>query len=51
MKRMLVRALIGVVVVLAVGVALFLGNGRVIRGLTDQGWRLFDAAATWAASE
>ena len=30
-------------------VGLFLGNGRVIRALTDQGWRLFDAAALWCA--
>jgi hypothetical protein len=29
-------------------VGLFLGNGRVIRALTDAGWRLFDAAATWS---
>jgi hypothetical protein len=31
-------------------VCLFLGNGRVVRALTDQGWRLFDAAALWSAS-
>jgi hypothetical protein len=31
-------------------VGLFLGNGRVIRLLTEQGWRLFDAAALWCAS-
>jgi hypothetical protein len=30
-------------------VGLFLGNGRVIRALTEQGWRLFDAAALWCA--
>jgi hypothetical protein len=30
-------------------VGLFLGNGRVIRALTEQGWRLFDAAVAWAA--
>jgi hypothetical protein len=30
-------------------VGLFLGNGRVIRALNDQGWRLFDAAALWSA--
>ena len=30
-------------------VGLFLGNGRVIRGLTAEGWRLFDAAVLWAA--
>jgi hypothetical protein len=29
-------------------VALFFGNGRVIRALTEQGWKLFDAAALWA---
>jgi hypothetical protein len=29
-------------------VGLFLGNGRVIRALTEQGWRLFEAAALWA---
>jgi hypothetical protein len=32
-------------------VGMFLGNGKVIRALNDQGWRLFDAAATWAATE
>jgi hypothetical protein len=32
-------------------VALFLGNGRVIRSLTPEGWRLFDAAVTWSASD
>ena len=31
-------------------VGLFLGNGRVIRALTEQGWRLFDAAALWCAA-
>ena len=30
-------------------VGLFLGNGRVIRALTEQGWRLFDAAVLWCA--
>jgi hypothetical protein len=30
-------------------VGMFLGNGRVIRVLTEQGWRLFDAAVLWAA--
>jgi hypothetical protein len=30
-------------------VGLFLGNGRVIRALSEQGWRLFDAAVAWAA--
>jgi hypothetical protein len=30
-------------------VGLFLGNGRVIRALTEPGWKLFDAAVTWAA--
>ena len=30
-------------------VGLFFGNGRVIRSLTEQGWRLFDAAALWCA--
>jgi hypothetical protein len=30
-------------------VALFLGNGRVIKALTPEGWRLFDAAVTWSA--
>jgi hypothetical protein len=30
-------------------VAMFLGNGQVIRGLTEAGWRLFDAAALWCA--
>lgn len=30
-------------------VGLFLGNGRVIRALTEQGWRLFDAAVQWCA--
>jgi hypothetical protein len=30
-------------------VALFLGNGRVIRSLTPDGWKLFDAAVTWSA--
>ena len=29
-------------------VGLFFGNGRVIRALTEPGWRLFDAAALWA---
>jgi hypothetical protein len=29
-------------------VGLFLGNGRVIRALTEPGWRLFDAAVLWA---
>jgi hypothetical protein len=28
---------------------LFLGNGRVVRSLTEQGWQLFDAAVTWCA--
>jgi hypothetical protein len=32
-------------------VALFLGNGRVIRSLTADGWRLFDAAVTWSAAD
>jgi hypothetical protein len=32
-------------------VALFLGNGRVIRSLTPDGWRLFDAAVTWGAAD
>ncbi len=27
----------------------FMGNGRVIRALTENGWRLFDAAALWCA--
>jgi hypothetical protein len=30
-------------------VGLFLGNGRIIRALTEQGWRLFDAAVLWSA--
>jgi len=30
-------------------VALFLGNGRVIRSLTTDGWKLFDAAVNWSA--
>jgi hypothetical protein len=30
-------------------VALFLGNGRIIRALTEPGWRLFDAAVLWCA--
>ena len=30
-------------------VALFLGNSRVIRSLTPEGWKLFDAAVTWSA--
>jgi hypothetical protein len=30
-------------------VGMFLGNGRVIRALNEQGWRLFDAAVIWAA--
>ena len=29
-------------------VGMFLGNGRVIRALTEDGWRLFDAAVQWA---
>jgi hypothetical protein len=29
----------------------FLGNGRVIRALTEQGWRLFDAAALWCTAD
>jgi hypothetical protein len=33
-----------------VGLA-FLGNGRVIRALTEQGWRLFDAAALWCTAD
>ena len=32
-------------------VALFLGNGRVIRSLTPDGWRLFDAAVAWSAAD
>lgn len=32
-------------------VALFLGNGRVVRSLTPEGWRLFDAAVTWSAAD
>jgi hypothetical protein len=32
-------------------VALFLGNGRVVRSLTQDGWRLFDAAVTWSAAD
>jgi len=32
-------------------VALFLGNGRVVRSLTADGWRLFDAAVTWSAAD
>jgi hypothetical protein len=32
-------------------VGMFLGNGKVIRALNDQGWRLFDAAVSWAAAE
>jgi hypothetical protein len=31
-------------------VGLFLGNGRVIRSLTADGWRLFDAAVAWSAA-
>jgi hypothetical protein len=30
-------------------VGLFLGNGRIIRALTEPGWRLFDAAVLWCA--
>jgi hypothetical protein len=30
---------------------LFLGNERVVRALNDQGWRLFDAAVSWCASQ
>jgi hypothetical protein len=30
---------------------LFLGNDRVVRALNDQGWRLFDAAISWCASQ
>jgi hypothetical protein len=32
-------------------VAMFLGNGRVIRALTESGWRLFDAAALWCTGQ
>jgi hypothetical protein len=32
-------------------VGLFLGNGRVIRSLTPDGWRLFDAAVVWSAAD
>jgi hypothetical protein len=32
-------------------VGLFLGNGRVIRALTEPGWRLFEAAASWAVEK
>jgi hypothetical protein len=32
-------------------VGLFLGNGRVIRSLTPDGWRLFDAAVAWSAAD
>jgi hypothetical protein len=32
-------------------VGLFLGNGRVIKSLTPDGWRLFDAAVTWSAAD
>jgi hypothetical protein len=32
-------------------VALFLGNGRVVRSLTPDGWRLFDAAVNWSAAD
>jgi hypothetical protein len=32
-------------------VALFLGNSRVIRSLTTDGWRLFDAAVVWSAAD
>lgn len=32
-------------------VAMFLGNGRIIRRLAVPGWRLFDAAVTWAAED
>ncbi len=30
-------------------VGIFLGNGRIVRALTESGWRLFDAATLWAA--
>jgi hypothetical protein len=30
---------------------LFLGNERVVRALNEQGWRLFDAAVSWCASQ
>jgi hypothetical protein len=32
-------------------VALFLGNGRVIRSLSPDGWKLFDAAVTWSVGK
>jgi hypothetical protein len=32
-------------------VGLFLGNDKIVRSLTEQGWRLFDAAVSWAAGE
>jgi hypothetical protein len=32
-------------------VGLFFGNGRVVRALTEQGWKLFDAAALWSAQD
>jgi hypothetical protein len=32
-------------------VGIFLGNGRVIRSLTADGWRLFDAAVSWSAAD
>jgi hypothetical protein len=32
-------------------VGIFLGNGRVIRSLTTDGWRLFDAAVNWSAAD
>jgi hypothetical protein len=31
--------------------ALFFGNGRVVRSLTEQGWQFFDAAVTWRAGK
>jgi hypothetical protein len=32
-------------------VAIFLGNSKVIRALTSEGWRLFDAAVTWSVAD